>query len=152
MPQTIKRLPTTWETWVQSLSGEDLLEEEMATHSSTLAWKIPWMEEPGRLQSMGSQRVRHDRAISLSHGQNMVMHGARLVLSLGCSGKTRHRMDGNTKEKYLIQISGPATQGLRISFKKKKRFYLFCVLAALCLRCGGRELPARRPLHWKADI
>ena len=93
----------------------------MATHSSTLAWKIPWMEEPGRLQSMGSQRVRHDRAISLSHGQNMVMHGARLVLSLGCSGKTRHRMDGNTKEKYLIQISGPATQGLRISFKKKKK-------------------------------
>ena len=48
------------ETWVQPLSWEDLLEKEMATHSSTLAWKIPWMEEPGRLQSMESQRVRHD--------------------------------------------------------------------------------------------
>ena len=45
---------------VQSLGGEDPLEKEMATHSSMLAWKIPWMEEPGRLQSMGLQRVRHD--------------------------------------------------------------------------------------------
>ena len=51
--------PTTRETRVQSL-GWDLLEKETATHSSILAWKIPWMEEPGRLQSMGSQRVRHD--------------------------------------------------------------------------------------------
>ena len=49
-----------WETQVQFLGGEDLLEKEMATHSSILAWKIPWTEEPGRLQSMGSQRVRHD--------------------------------------------------------------------------------------------
>ena len=56
----VKRLPTMWETRVQSLGQEDLLEEEMATHSSILAWKIPWMEKPGRLQSMGSQRVWHD--------------------------------------------------------------------------------------------
>ena len=53
--QTVKRLPTMLETWVQSLGQEDLLEKEMAIHSSILAWKIPWMEEPGRLQSMGSQ-------------------------------------------------------------------------------------------------
>ena len=58
--QTVKRLLTTQETRVQSLGREDLLEKEMATHSSILAWKIPWMEEPGRLQPMGSQRVRHD--------------------------------------------------------------------------------------------
>ena len=58
--QTVKRLPTMWETWVQSLGQEDLLEKEMATHSSILAWKIPWMEEPGRLQSMESQRPGHD--------------------------------------------------------------------------------------------
>ena len=51
------------ETWVQSLGGEDPLEEGMATHSSVLAWRILWTEEPGRLQSMGSQRVRHDWAI-----------------------------------------------------------------------------------------
>ena len=60
MAQTVKRLPTMWETWVQSLDGEDPLEKEMATHSRTLAWKIPRMEEPGRLLSMGSQRVGHD--------------------------------------------------------------------------------------------
>ena len=57
--QTVKRLSTMRETWVRSLGQEDPLEKEMAIHSSTLAWKMPWMEEPGRLQSMGSQRVRH---------------------------------------------------------------------------------------------
>ena len=56
----VKRLPTMQETRVQSLGWEDLLEKEMATHSSILAWKIPWTEEPGRQQSMGSQRVGHD--------------------------------------------------------------------------------------------
>ena len=55
--QTVKHLPTMWETWVRSLGQEDPLEKEMANHSSTLAWEIPWTEEPGRLQSMGSQRV-----------------------------------------------------------------------------------------------
>ena len=54
------------ETWVQSLSWEDPLKKEMVTHSNILAWKIPWTEEPGRLQSMGSQRVRHDWWISLA--------------------------------------------------------------------------------------
>ena len=58
--QTVKRLPTMRETRVRSLVREDPLEKAMATHSSTLAWKIPWTEEPGRLQSMGSQRVGHD--------------------------------------------------------------------------------------------
>ena len=60
MAQMLKLLPTMWETWIQFLGREDSLEKELATHSSTLAWKIPWMEEPGRLQSMGSQRVSHD--------------------------------------------------------------------------------------------
>ena len=59
MAQMVKRPPTVWETQVQSLGQEDLLEKGMTTHSSILAWKIPWMEEPGRLQSMGSQRVGH---------------------------------------------------------------------------------------------
>ena len=67
MAQTVKRLPTTWETWVRSLGREDPLEKEMATHSSTLAWKIPWMEEPGKLKPMGSQRVGHNRATSFMH-------------------------------------------------------------------------------------
>ena len=60
MAQTVKRLPAMRETWVPSLGQEDPLEKEMATHSSILAWKIPWTEEPGGLQSMGSQRIGHD--------------------------------------------------------------------------------------------
>ena len=58
--QMVKHLPVMWETWVRSLGWEDLLEKEMATHSSTLAWRIPWTKKPGRLHSMGSQRVGHD--------------------------------------------------------------------------------------------
>ena len=64
--QRLKCLPAMWETRVQSLGQEDPLEKEMAAHSSILAWRIPWMEEPGGLQSMGSRRVRHDWATSLS--------------------------------------------------------------------------------------
>jgi len=64
--QTVKRLPAVRETRVRSLGWEDPLEKEMATHSSTLVWKIPWTEEPGRLQFMGLQRVGHDRATSRS--------------------------------------------------------------------------------------
>ena len=62
----VKNLPAIQETGVRSLGQEDPLEKEMAPHSSTLAWKIPWTEEPGRLQSTGSQRVRHNWATSLS--------------------------------------------------------------------------------------
>ena len=58
--QTVKILPAMWETQVRSLDQEDLLEKEMAAHSSILAWRTPWTEEPGRLQSMRSQRVGHD--------------------------------------------------------------------------------------------
>ena len=60
MAQTVKSLPAAQQTQVQTLGQEDSLEKEMATHSSILAWKIPWTEEPGRLQSMGLQRVRHN--------------------------------------------------------------------------------------------
>ena len=58
--QIVKRLPAMWETWVRSLGWEDLLEKEMVTHSNILAWRMPGTEEPGRLQSMGSQRVGQD--------------------------------------------------------------------------------------------
>ena len=62
--QAVKSLPVMQETWVRSLGGEDLLEKEVATHSSILAWKIPWTEEPGGLHSVGSQSIRHDLAAS----------------------------------------------------------------------------------------
>ena len=58
--QAVKNLPAVQKTWVQSLGREDALEKEMATHSSILAWRILWTEKPGRLQSMGWQRVGHD--------------------------------------------------------------------------------------------
>ena len=60
MAQTVKHLPAMWETQVRSLGQEDPLDKAMAPHSSTLAWKIPWMEEPDRLQPMGLQGVGHD--------------------------------------------------------------------------------------------
>ena len=59
MAQMVRNLAAMWETCVRSLGWEDPLEEQMATHSSILAWRIPWTEEPGRLQSIGSQRVGH---------------------------------------------------------------------------------------------
>ena len=65
MAQRLKHLPAMLETWVQSLGREDSLEKEMATHSSILAWRTPWTEEPGGLQSMVSQRVAHDSVTSL---------------------------------------------------------------------------------------
>ena len=58
--QTVKCLPTMWENWVRYLGQKDPLEKEMATHSSSLAWKIPWTEEPVRQQSMELQRIRHN--------------------------------------------------------------------------------------------
>ena len=72
--QTVKHLPTMRETRVQSLGREDPLEKEMATLSSILAWKIPWTEEPGRLQSMGLQRVGHDKETSLSLSKHILKH------------------------------------------------------------------------------
>ena len=67
----VRSLPAAWETGVQSLGWEDPLEKEMATHSRILAWKIPWMEESGRLQSKGSQRVGHDLVTSLTYNSNL---------------------------------------------------------------------------------
>ena len=78
------------ETWVQSLDWEDLLQKEKATHASTLAWKNPWTDEPGRLQSMGSQRVGQDRATSLSLFSSLSyiclhLHFIREILAMSIS-------------------------------------------------------------------
>ena len=72
MAQTVKNLSAMWETWIQYLGWEDPLEEGMAIHSNILSWRIPLTEEPGRLQSMGSQRVKHDLAHTLSQGPRRV--------------------------------------------------------------------------------
>ena len=69
--QMVKCLPTMWETWIRSLGREDPLEKEMATHSNTLASRIPWMKEPGGLKSMGSQRVGHDHACIIEYTEHI---------------------------------------------------------------------------------
>ena len=71
----VKRLSTMWETWVRALDWEDPLEKEMAIHSSIIAWKIPWTEEPGRLQFMGLQRG--DRNGQIGKGQKSCFHQER---------------------------------------------------------------------------
>ena len=81
--QTVKNLPVTQETWVRSLVQEDPLELEMATHSSILAWKIPWTEEPGGLQSMGCHRVRHDWVTNtFTHFTTSLLWSEVVLLSL----------------------------------------------------------------------
>ena len=81
--QLVKNLPAVQETWVQSLGQEDPLEKEMATHSSILAWKMLWTEEPGRVQSMGSQRVGRDWVTKHKHSENRIkIEGLPLLILL----------------------------------------------------------------------
>ena len=87
--QLVKNPPAMWETQVPSLGREDPLEKEMAPHSSTLAWKIPWTEEPGRLQSMGSLRVGHDWVTSLSILLSCIGEGNGNPLQCSCMEKPR---------------------------------------------------------------
>ena len=94
--QTVKRLSTMQETQVQSLGQEDPLEQKMAIHSSTIAWKIPWTEEPGRLQSMGSQRVGHDWATSLSLSFTFIYKGTWTSVKFGMVAKGRRSCSWTT--------------------------------------------------------
>ena len=93
---------TIWETWVQSLGWEDPLEKETAIHSSTLAWKILWMEEPGRLPSTGSQRVRHDWATSLSYFIKHLFLWKHLILPTGIQNECSycHFRDEKTEARW----------------------------------------------------
>ena len=99
-----KGLPAMWETWVQSLGREDPLEKEVATYSSILAWRVQRMEEPGGLQSMGSQRVTHNWATSLS-----------LSFSFICKAMT---LSNSFKKPNLLLIS----QQIELSGGKKYKF------------------------------
>ena len=103
--QRLKRLPAMWETWVRSLGGEDTLEKEMATHSSILAWRIPWTEEPGGQQPTGSQRVGHDWATSLS-----LSHFMRGFPG-GASGKNLTANAGHVRDASSIPGSGRSPGG-----------------------------------------
>ena len=99
MAQTVNGPPAMLETWVQSLGQEDPLEKELATHSSILAWKIPWTEEPGGLQSMESPRVGHDRATNT------------LGFPRGSASKASACSAGDTRDLGLILESGKSPGG-----------------------------------------
>ena len=138
--QTVKHLSTMWETWVQFLGREDPLEKEMAIHSSTIAWKIPWTEEPGRLQSMGSQSVRHDWTTSLhittwKKSGEFFMHyllylTCKLFSSLCLTKKGK-------KEKESRDWKQEIWEGLLLEWLKKFLFiYLFLAVLGLSY-CKG---------------
>ena len=103
--QMVKRLPTMCETWVRSLGWENALEKEMATYSNTLAWQIPWTEEPGRLQLMGSQRVGHDWATSLSSLSFSI---------LWQKNYHPHFRDEKPKWSHMARISQPRSSSAKI--------------------------------------
>ena len=86
--QLVKNPPALWETWVRSLGWEDPLEKGKATHSSILAWRIPWTEEPGGLQSMGSQRVGHDSVANIYPVLTFLYFSNLLYLKLPISRTT----------------------------------------------------------------
>ena len=85
MAQTVKNLPAMWETQVWPLAWEDPLEKEMATHSSILAWRVPWTEEPGGLQCLGLQNVRHDWEINTCRWFRFVLKSENLCIRLSTS-------------------------------------------------------------------
>ena len=109
--QTVKCLPAIREIWVRSLGWKDSLEKEMAIHSSTLAWKIPWTEEPGRLQSMGLQRVRHDWATS--HEMGIPDHLTCLLRNLYADQEATVRSGHGTTDWF--QIGKGVRQGCILS-------------------------------------
>ena len=95
--QTVKHLPAMQETWVPSLGQEDPLEKEMATQSSTLAWKIPWTEKPGGLQSMGLQRIRHNRVTSF-----LLLEYSKTFYCVDHNKLWKIFTDGNIRPPYLL--------------------------------------------------
>ena len=155
--QTVKHLPTMRETRVPSLGQEDLLEKEMATHSSILACKIPWMEEPGRLQSMGSERVRHDWFHLLHFWElNVKGYGCRHPdappLIEQWRGKVSHVFHGLARWCYvgIIWNDCPRSLSAKLHLSKKKLEY-----TTGCRNWGGflTGQPRRKLVGcWKAAV
>ena len=106
MAQGVKRLPAMWETWVWSLGWEDPLKKAVATHSSFLAWRIPWMEEPGCLPSMGSKRVGHDWVTSFTHSRHLLGHSI-LDISLAIRVAVLYVFLLSTAPSEVFSWSGP---------------------------------------------
>ena len=139
--QLVKNLPAVQETRVWCLGGEDPLEKEMAIHSSNIAWKIPWIEEPGRLQSMGLQRVGHDWATSLS-----LSHTSKVMLKI-----LQARLQQYLNEEFPNIQAGFMRQGNKrsncqhpLEHRKSKRvpikhlLFLYWLCQSLWL-CGSQQ-------------
>ena len=124
------------ENWVQSLDWEDPLEKEMATHASILAWKIPWTEEPGRLQSMGSQRVRHDWTTSLSFFLSCIGEGNGNPFQCSCLENTRN---GGAWWATIYRVAQSRTWLKRLS---SSRLVITCLPRCKCLLISWLQSPS----------
>ena len=149
----VKHLSAMWETWVRSLGREDPLEKEMAIHSSTIAWKIPWTEEqPGRPQSMGSQRVGHDWAtsLSLSKGSQSWFSLGRGLWSSPQSLSHAHRWHWSVWwtffKFYSIRVISKATLRTKIVDEYiTSLLWKLCVLGYKLSLCNIGPIPLKKP-------
>ena len=171
MAQTVKRLSAVLETWVRSLGWEYPLEKETATHSSTLAWKIPWTEEPGRPQSMGSQRVRHDEWLYFYFSGNpdscWCLTGSNFALTWlslchAASQEAYRRLEilpnlhGKFGQNLDFTPDGPWT-GMVLAFVKKEPFKYHERAASVpsvprSWHLGQLSLGPGNSLHWKHSL
>ena len=126
---TVKNLPAMRETWVQSLGQEDPTEKEMATHSSILAWEIPWTEEPGRLQPMGLQRVRHGEYLQQQQQQ-----------------ETRKRKKNTRAMHYTLGATIPSV-GRKVSL-----FHRYRILKTPRTKMPWESLVVQSEEYWKEKI
>ena len=130
--QTVKNLPAIWETWTQSLGQEDPLEKGMATHSSILAWRIPWTEEPGGIQSMGSQSFQHDWATNTFTFQFFGGHVVNRVWLKGSFSICSYPYTQNTQRGVtasLLKVQSLSFGYLGICYGNKNNFKLMSRMA-----------------------
>ena len=144
--QRLKRLPSMQETWVWSLGREDPLEKEMATHSSILAWRIPWMEEPGGLQSTGSQRVGHDWATSLSVSLMCTCQSHPPSLCFVCGGDSPKPRKNNQKCRHTFPA--PWWAALLPDEKRHTGYLSTCDLVHKGVKIFWFRLNRKAPSSW----
>ena len=142
MAQRIKRLPAKQETRVRSLGWEDPLEKEMVTHSSILAWRIPWAEEPGRLQSTGSQKVRHDW--ETSHTHTIYRHSVQLMCSvMSDSATVAHQaplsMGFSRREFRMEHVTISSSRGSSWPRNQTHIFFASCIGRQILHHCATWE-------------
>ena len=149
--QRLKHLPPMWKTWARSLGQEDPLEKEMATHSSILAWRIPWMEEPDRLWSTGSQRVGHNWAISLISLTHLVLKkNSNIMLCMTFEKEPGHCLNlqyGFSPLLPCLYISSLIHNCLNLAFGTQRRSWMLNEAYFLQTRDWGTEnlLGSRAP-------